>query len=83
VLERLLCSFKETLRPTAQGQVLPEEELHTMAIQIEGMMNDFPLYQPSADPEDLPITPSMLMHKRQLGQLPVGQEGGNSSPIDE
>jgi hypothetical protein len=37
------------------------------------MMNDRPLYQPSADPDDLPITPSMLMHGRQLGQLPMAE----------
>jgi hypothetical protein len=55
------------------GRVLSEEELQTVATQIEGMMNDRPLYQPSADPDDLPITPSMLMHGRQLGQLPMAE----------
>jgi hypothetical protein len=44
--ERLLRSFKETLRRTMGGQVLSEEELRTVAVQIEGMMNDRPLYQP-------------------------------------
>jgi hypothetical protein len=71
--ERLLRSFKETLRRTMGGRVLSEEELRTVATQIEGMMNDRPLYQPSADPDDLPITPSMLMHGRQLGQLPMAE----------
>jgi hypothetical protein len=56
------------------GQVFLEEELRTVATKINGMMNDSPLYQPSADPEDLPITPSMLMHGRQLGQLPMEEE---------
>jgi hypothetical protein len=65
------------------GQVLSEEELHTVADQIEGMMNDRPLYQPSADPEDLPVTPSMLMHGRQLGQLPMEEEEEESGTAAE
>jgi hypothetical protein len=81
--ERLLRSFKETLRRTVQGQVLSEEELRTVAVQIEGMMNDRPLYHNSADPEDLPITPSMLMHGRQLGQLPAEAEADDAQPTDE
>jgi hypothetical protein len=81
--ERLLRSFKETLRRTVGGQVLSEEELRTVAVQIEGMMNDRPLYQPSADPEDLPVTPSMLMHGRQLGQLPMGEEEEESGTAAE
>jgi hypothetical protein len=81
--ERLLRSFKETLRRTVSGRVLTEEELATLAAEIEGMMNDRPLYQPSADPEDLPITPSMLMHGRQLGQLPTPAEGAGREPVAE
>jgi hypothetical protein len=53
-----------------------------VAVQIEGMMNDRPLYHNSADPEDLPITPSMLMHRRQLGQLPEA-EADDAQTTDE
>jgi hypothetical protein len=49
-----------------------------VAVKIEGMMNDRPLYQPLADPEDLPVTPSMLMHGCQLGQLLI-KEGEEES----
>ena len=76
VWERLLRTMKNALRAAfcgraTAGHYLKFEQLVTAVAEISSMMNDRPLVAPTEGPDDdAPITPSMIMYGRRLGQLP-------------
>jgi hypothetical protein len=69
--ERMLRTFKETLRKCIGTRVLTERSLRLYAAEIEAMMNDRPLCVPPASTDiSEAITPSLIMNGRRLRNLP-------------
>jgi hypothetical protein len=68
--ERLLRTFKETLRKVAGAKLMTLTEFQNVTVEIEAMMNDRPLCTVIDDPDATPITPAILMTGRPLRQLP-------------
>ncbi|XP_038160417.1 uncharacterized protein LOC119796094 [Cyprinodon tularosa] len=69
--EREIRSIKSALYATIQSQTVTEEVLHTVLIEIEGILNSKPLGYVSSDIADPdPVTPNMLLMGRQDPSLP-------------
>lgn len=80
--ERMLRTFKESLRKTIGTRLMTEEQLRTVAVEIEAMMNDRPLMVPTGALEDAaPITPSLLMSGRSLRSLPTAAPARGGASI--
>jgi hypothetical protein len=68
--ERLLRTFKETLRKVAGAKLMTLAEFQNVTVEIEAMMNDRPLCTVIEDPDAQPLSPAILMTGRPLRQLP-------------
>ena len=72
IFERLVRSMKRCLKKNIGGARLTYEELLTVVVEVEMILNCRPLsYVSSKDPEE-PITPSHLLCGRRLMSLPDG-----------
>ena len=70
IFERLVRSVKRCLKKTIGGAILTYEELLTVVVEVESILNCRPLsYVSSEDPEE-PLTPSHLLCGRRLMSLP-------------
>ena len=71
VWERMLRTFKESLRKAIGTRVLTERQLRLYTAEIEAMMNDRPLCVPASGKDITEaITPSLIMNGRRLRYLP-------------
>lgn len=71
VWEREIRSVKTSLYTTVGAQSLPEEVLHTVLVEVEGILNSKPLgYVPSDVSDPDPVTPNCLLMGRPNGSLP-------------
>lgn len=69
--EREVRSVKASLRVMLKEQVVPEPVLHTLLIEVEGILNAKPLLYVSADvTEPDSITPNMLLMGHRDSSLP-------------
>ena len=72
VVERMVRSVKEALRTTMANCGIPLQQLETLLIEAEGLINDRPLVAPSEDDLDpLTITPSTLCIGRHISSIPI------------
>ena len=70
--EAAVKSMKRHLHRTVGLQILSFEELNTIVIQIEGILNSRPLSAKSSDPNDLqPITPAHFLLGKSAKDLPT------------
>ena len=68
-------SMKRHLRRVVGLQVLSFEELNTLVIEIEGILNSRPLSAMSSDPNDLqPITPAHFLLGKSAKDIPTIRE---------
>ncbi|XP_073771200.1 uncharacterized protein [Danio rerio] len=71
VWEREIRSIKNALQVAVGTQPLPEDVLHTILVEVEGIIDSKPLGYVSADIADPdPITPNMLLMGRRDAFLP-------------
>ncbi|KAL0165842.1 hypothetical protein M9458_037686, partial [Cirrhinus mrigala] len=69
--EREIRSVKTALYRVVGSQAFTEEVLHTVLLEVEGILNAKPLGYVSSDPKDLdPVTPNVLLMGRRDGSLP-------------
>ncbi|XP_038063201.1 uncharacterized protein LOC119733910 [Patiria miniata] len=70
--EREVRSVKGALRAVLQDRTVFEPVLHTLLVEVEGMMNSKPLGYASTDIADAdPVTPNMLLMGRRDPALPM------------
>lgn len=70
VFERLVRSVKRCLKKTISGAKLTYEELLTVVIEVEMILNCRPLSFVSSEDFEEPLTPSHLLCGRRLMSLP-------------
>ena len=63
-------SMKRCLKKTIGGSKLTYEELMTVTVEVEMILNSRPLSYVSSEDVDEPLTPSHLLHGRRLLSLP-------------
>ena len=69
--ERPIEINKNTLKKVSGRALVTLDELHTLAVQVEAVVNERPLtYVSSQTGEPQPLTPSMLLYGRSLTTLP-------------
>ena len=76
--ERLIAILKSALRKVVGSAKLNFEELHTVLVQIENMMNTRPLTYLSEENCDKHITPSQLMHGRNIHRRNIVNDNDNA-----
>lgn len=65
--EREIRSVKTALYSVVGSQAITEEVLHTVLLEVEGMLNAKPLGYVSSNPKDLdPVTPNIPLMGQQL-----------------
>ena len=69
VFERMVKSVKRCLRKVMGQAKLDYDELHTAAVEIEGIINSRPLLYVTTEDFDEPLTPSHLLVGRRLLSL--------------
>ena len=70
VFERLIRSVKRCLKKTLRNARLTYEELLTVIIEIECVLNSRPLIYANSEDMDKPLSPSHLVTGRRLLSLP-------------
>ena len=88
VWERLIRTVKETLKRVLGSRISkrnpPEmEDLRTILYEIQAILNDRPLVQPTSDLAAAPISPSILMYGRRLRSIPEGDRPPKESEADQ
>ena len=73
--ERIIGLTKQAVKKTLGRAFISREQLETIIVEVEAMLNDRPLTYVSSDlcdPE--PLTPSCLLYGRRLQRFPYGLE---------
>ena len=70
VFERMVKSTKRCLRKTIGQSRFSFDELHTIIVEIEGIINSRPISYLDSDDVEEPLTPSHLLVGRRLLNLP-------------
>ena len=81
--ERLIAILKSVLRKNVGSAKLNFEELHTVLVQIENMINTRPLTYLSDKTCDEYITPSHLMYGRNINRRNVVDDNDNIITLDK
>ena len=81
--ERLIAILKSALRKIVGSAKLNFEELHTVLVQIENMMNTRPLTYLSEENCDEHITPSHLMYGRNINRRNIVNDNDNVITLDK
>ena len=69
--ERLIGLTKQAIRKTLGRTFISLDQLQTVVVEIESMLNDRPLTYVNSDLQDpLPLTPSHLLYGRRIQQVP-------------
>lgn len=79
LFERMIKSTKRCLRKVVGRAKLYYDELLTVLIEIEGVINSRPLTYLSSDDLDEPLTPSHFLCGRRILTLPDGLSEDNNS----
>ena len=82
VFERLVRSVKRCLKKTISGARLTYEELLTVVIEVEMILNCRPLSFVSSEDFEEPLTPSHLLCGRRLMSLPDNSSDTEQSDTD-
>lgn len=81
--ERLIRSVKLALRKTLKRSTLSREELETVIVEIEGVLNSRPLTYVFSDlREPVPLTPAHLLLGRRINSLPPARINFDSHLIN-
>ena len=72
--ERLVKSTKRCLKKTIGTTKLSYEELHTVLVEVEAILNSRPLTYVSSEDLEEPLTPSHLLTGHRLISLPDPQD---------
>ena len=80
--ERLIKGVKLCLKKCVGTARISSDELHTVLVEIEGVLNSRPLTYQYPDSLTEPLTPSHLVTGRRLLQLPTGSEGNDEDEED-
>ena len=76
VWERMVGTVKKVLRSISKARLMHQEELRTMLVVAEGIVNSRPLTPCSSDPRDLePLTPNHLLLLRGGADFPFTRLG--------
>ena len=70
LFERMVRSIKRCLKKTIRGAKLTYEELMTVTVEVEMILNSRPLSFVSSEDVDELLTPSHLLHGQRLLNLP-------------
>ena len=81
--EGLIAILKSALRKIVGSAKLNFEELHTVLVQIENMMNTRPLTYLSEENYDEHITPSHLMYGRNINRRNIVNVNDNVITLDK
>ena len=81
--ERLIAILKSALQKIVGSAKLNFEELHTVLVQIENMMNTRPLTYLSEENCDEHITPSHLMYGRNINRRNIVDDNDNVITLDK
>ena len=81
--ERLIAILKSALQKIVGSAKLNFEELHTVLVQIENMMNTRPLTYLSEENCDEHITPSHLMYGRNINRRNIVNDNDNVITLDK
>ena len=81
--EKLIAILKSALRKVVGSAKLNFEELHTVLVQIENMMNTRPLTYLSEENCDEHITPSHLMYGRNINRRNIVNDNDNVITLDK
>ena len=69
--ERLIGLTKQAIRKTLGRSFISLQQLQTIVVEVESMLNDRPLTYVNSDLQDLqPLTPSHLLYGRRIQQAP-------------
>ena len=82
LFERMVRSMKRCLKKTIGGAKLTYEELMTVTVEVEMILNSRPLSYVSSEDVDEPLTPSHLLHGRRLLSLPDNSNNGDLTDPD-
>ena len=72
IFERIVKSVKRCLRKSIGRRKLDLDELHTLIIEVEAIVNSRPLSHILTEDAEEPVTPSHLIHGRRMLSLPDG-----------
>ena len=80
--ERLVQSTKRCLKKVLGGAILTYQEIETVLLEIEVILNSRPLYPLFDDDMTLPLTPNHLLFGRKLGQINCEEKYVEMSPVN-
>ncbi|KAK6175232.1 hypothetical protein SNE40_013739 [Patella caerulea] len=80
IFERMIQSVKRCLKKTIGGAKLSYDELVTVVIEIEAVLNSRPISFVSTEDVEEPLTPSHLIHGRRILNVPEGLNVNTETP---
>ena len=72
VWERMIRSTRSILQKMMREQIVKDECLLTVIAEAEKILNDRPLWSPSDDPDNAPLTPNQLILLEENSCIPLG-----------